>query len=246
MHCSRVFFSNPLNVQKLLRLTLKEGWSLGGLLSLEIASVLRDSADVTVVGLVMIDSIFPGALKSQIYNVVSHAPIFSDHCKPEIRLPVYNMLKVSSKMVEEWILPSWPQRPFSSPVDPKRRLKNVFTNRHDNPPCMPSSETITTDSGDGSSSEDYDTYRTPPKGYNVGVLLMPPTILLRCQDYVLVSKVDNPNALYRVDVAWHYDLLGWEHFGPDLIKAVLDIPGHHFNLFSKEHVRQDNLPATYC
>ncbi len=75
---------------------------------------------------------------------------------------------------------------------------------------------------------------------------MPPTILLRCQDYVLVSKVDNPNALYRVDVAWHYDLLGWEHFGPDLIKAVLDIPGHHFNLFSKEHVRQDNLPATYC
>lgn len=75
---------------------------------------------------------------------------------------------------------------------------------------------------------------------------MPPTILLRCQGYVLVSKVDNPNTLYRVDVAWHCDLLGWEHFGSDLIKAVLDIPGHHFNLFFKEHVRQDNLPATYC
>jgi len=83
------------------------GWSLGGLLALEIASVLSQASALIVVGIVMVDSIFPGALKSRQEDVVPHPLIMSTFCKPEIRMLVANMMKTSAKMVEQWIMPSW-------------------------------------------------------------------------------------------------------------------------------------------
>jgi hypothetical protein len=64
----------------------------------------------------------------------------------------------------------------------------------------------------------------------------PPTILLRSQEYVPVPKSTSPRAVSRVDVARNNPFLGWEQFHPDLIQAVLPIPGHHFNVFSEQHI----------
>jgi hypothetical protein len=64
----------------------------------------------------------------------------------------------------------------------------------------------------------------------------PPTVLLRSQEYVPVPKSTNPRAVSRVDVARDNPFLGWEQYHPDLIQAVLAIPGHHFNVFSEQHI----------
>lgn len=197
---------------------LLKGWSLGGLIALEIASVLAQTSALTVVGIVMIDSIYPGGLKNRRENVVAHAPIISSRCKPEIRMLMASTMQASFKMVEEWVLTTWSGR------SSRRRWESSFPGPQES------------DSGYVTSNE-IDNGKIPsglqPASH---LLLPPPTVLLRCKDFVPVSKCGNPNAISRVDVAREEKLLGWEQYDYDLICAILDVPGHHFSLFSEMHV----------
>jgi pimeloyl-ACP methyl ester carboxylesterase len=195
------------------------GWSLGGLLALEIASVLSQASALIVVGIVMVDSIFPGALKSRQEDVVPHPLIMSTFCKPEIRMLVANMMKTSAKMVEQWIMPSW--------------TGHATSRRRWNSPLPDSNSS--TDSEFMSDNEDNgDLSLTIPPTF--GNSVSPPTILLRCEEFVPVPSCGRENAISRVDVARERDFLGWEEYEYDIIYAVLKIPGHHFNVFSEHHV----------
>ena len=73
----------------------------------------------------------------------------------------------------------------------------------------------------------------------------PPTILLRCNDYVPVSKSKNRNAISKVDTVRDRRLLGWDEYVPDLVQCVLDVPGHHFSLFAEENVSRFFPPPVH-
>lgn len=64
----------------------------------------------------------------------------------------------------------------------------------------------------------------------------PPAILMRAEDPVPgESRPDG--AVVFVD-RWRQDpLLGWAQYRPDLFKRVIDIPGHHYNVFAEEHIK---------
>lgn len=64
----------------------------------------------------------------------------------------------------------------------------------------------------------------------------PLTILLRCDEYVPVSRSKNPDAISKVDIVRDRRLLGWDEYAPNLVQCVLNVPGHHFNLFAAENV----------
>lgn len=69
----------------------------------------------------------------------------------------------------------------------------------------------------------------------------PPTILLRALE-PLPAGAGEEGAVSNIDVYRGSKFLGWENYertgegegGFDLIKAVADVPGHHFNLFQEE------------
>lgn len=92
---------------------IHRGWSLGGLIALEIASLLSQTAEFDLLGLVMIDSICPKALKQhQSRNIVPHGPLTTSRCRPEINFLISTQLKASAKIVEDWTMPSWSPPPF--------------------------------------------------------------------------------------------------------------------------------------
>ena len=76
------------------------GWSLGGLLSLEIASILDEDFEVRVVGIVMIDSLYPraavGAGSWHPEEPKTKNEVLSRRCMTEAR-----------QMVAKWTLPDW-------------------------------------------------------------------------------------------------------------------------------------------
>ncbi|KAI1385561.1 alpha/beta-hydrolase [Hypoxylon trugodes] len=65
-------------------------------------------------------------------------------------------------------------------------------------------------------------------------LRVPPTILLRAKEFVN----RNPNGSF-VDYTRDLRLLGWDKYvqeNGNFIKEIVDIDGHHFSIFSEEHL----------
>jgi thioesterase domain-containing protein len=91
------------------------GWSLGGLLSLQIARLLADrDSGFNVLGIVMIDSIYPceptGAAAGRRRVVVPHVVEWSATTKQETREAVQRCFDEAGRMVREWELPTWEAR----------------------------------------------------------------------------------------------------------------------------------------
>lgn len=64
----------------------------------------------------------------------------------------------------------------------------------------------------------------------------PPVILLRALEPVPVPD----DGVSRVDIHRGDKLLGWANYRKDLVTKVIEIPGHHFNIFHTE----ETLEAT--
>ncbi|KAL8404294.1 hypothetical protein RB594_009232 [Gaeumannomyces avenae] len=192
------------------------GWSLGGLLSLEMARLLAGDRWLRVVGIVMIDSVCPLALRAapagqqqqadgggdgdgfkaaaspaQIAVATEHA--FSSMTKPDTKEKVRRCFAESSAIVNTWTLPRWSDDETSRPE-------------------VPSGATTAADAG--------------------SPLLPPPAILLRAQESVPVEE----EKVARVDVARDDHRLGWDEYRPGLFRHVVDIPGHHYNIFAEANV----------
>jgi thioesterase domain-containing protein len=167
------------------------GWSLGGLISLEIARQMaddRDRSDLNLLGIVMIDSVCPVMMDVSRMQLVQHAMQWSEHTRQETRERVMRCFSEAVRMLGEWTLPVW----------------------------------------DGQQG----------KGFRASVARRPPpVVLLRAMEKV---PVPGGEGVTRVDIHRTDRQLGWGNYRKDLITKVIDIPGHHFNIFHTE----DNLDAT--
>ncbi|KLU85239.1 hypothetical protein MAPG_04267 [Magnaporthiopsis poae ATCC 64411] len=65
------------------------------------------------------------------------------------------------------------------------------------------------------------------------LLLPPPAILLRAQETVPMEEGED---VARVDLARDDRRLGWDQYRPGLFRDVVDIPGHHYNIFAEANV----------
>jgi thioesterase domain-containing protein len=166
------------------------GWSLGGLLALEVAHILESQSENRneVIGIVMLDSPYtgPSPVPDPNINVLANRPFLKPTCAPELALLIKRSMRRAGQMVEKWSVPSW----ATMGVRP------------------------------------------------------PPVILLRCMDMVPVNKKPSQEPfhsieddIYSVDRYRTRDLLGWEYLDqPDFVRAVLNVPGHHFSVMAEENV----------
>lgn len=164
------------------------GWSLGGLLSLQIARLLADDGKLNVLGIVMVDSVYPRAQELG-PKVVRHVVEWGPTTKKETREAVQRCFQEAGRMVGEWKLPTWEAR--------EEEEDGVYD------PVMP--------------------------GPNVNP---PPVWLLRAVEPVPVLE----EGVSRVDTYRRDRCLGWDSYRKGLIVKVEDVPGHHFNIFSFEHI----------
>ena len=162
------------------------GWSLGGLLALEMASVLAGDEDFTVIGLVIVDSICPEAFRApSLLQVVPFKLEWNKNTKEETRVSVERCFSEATKMVIDYSLPKW--------GDDRERA----------------------------SDDEKVTISRPP-----------PAILLRAAEAV-PSK---PGEVCRVDVSRADRHLGWDIYRKNLFNQVVDVSGHHYNIFAFEHI----------
>ena len=166
------------------------GWSLGGLVCLEVAKILREDVGPRVIGIVMIDSPYPrspkGFTPSLTYN-----PQWSTQTRQDTKDAVTRCFAEAMQIVAEWTLPTWGD-------------EEVEAGSHTGQATLPN-----------------------PK------LAPPPVILLRAEDSVPGGGIS------RVDQNREDRRLGWDRYRPTLLTQLVDIPGHHFNIFSTE----ENLEA---
>ncbi|KAK4203032.1 Alpha/Beta hydrolase protein [Triangularia verruculosa] len=171
------------------------GWSLGGLLSLEVASQLAVEGEnkINLLGIVMVDSVCPLSWKNKgegFMRVIKNGVAWGPHTKEETKQKVTRCFAESSRMVGEWELPKWEAQPVApTPFDGIGRWEMM---REIKPP---------------------------------------PVILLRARERVPVPG-EAEGTVSRVDVCRDDSMLGWGEYRKDLITKVVDIPGHHFNIFS--------------
>ncbi|TLS26063.1 hypothetical protein PpBr36_07825 [Pyricularia pennisetigena] len=105
------------------------GWSLGGLLALEMARVLRGDRAFRVVGLVMIDSVCPltwlqpsGGRDMLPIQAVASQHLFTPTTKQETKDKVSRCFAEASNMVLKWEMPAWEEH---SPPPPAVLLRAV-------------------------------------------------------------------------------------------------------------------------
>jgi thioesterase domain-containing protein len=178
------------------------GWSLGGLLSLEVAHQLANEKRKTLnlLGIVMVDSVCPMVLTTPVLPVIQHDVQWGKHTKQETKDRILRSFAQATKMVREWTLPVW---------DCNKQVANHEEKQENGT------------NGNGRI--------TLPKA-NSTTARPPPVILLRAIEPVPVPE----EGLSRVDVHRGDSLLGWGGYRKDLITKVVDIPGHHFNIFHTE------------
>ncbi|KAK3988351.1 Alpha/Beta hydrolase protein [Cladorrhinum sp. PSN332] len=158
------------------------GWSLGGLISLQIAKLISSSPSshrLEVVGIVMVDSICPivDTDQSATRRVVQHAVQWGEKTKEETKRKVMRCFSEAVRMVGAWKLPEW--------KDGER---------------------------------------------------IPPVVLLKAREAVPLPEGEDgrDGAVSRVDIHRGDRVLGWGGYRKDLVKRVVDVPGHHFNLFEPD------------
>lgn len=85
------------------------GWSLGGLLSLEISRLLADDAKIKVIGIIMIDSVYPKSpqYQTEMPRIAQRVVQWSESTRQETREAVDRCFEEAGRMVREWTLPVW-------------------------------------------------------------------------------------------------------------------------------------------
>ena len=150
------------------------GWSLGGLLSLEIAKELADDKKINIVGMVFIDSVYTLGEGPRFVNMAKRMD-FDEDGKTRNEILSLRAMREAVAMIEEWEPPKWEGR-----LAGKR----------------------------------------------------PKAVLLRARDYSPTESGE----LNMVDFYRNDDTLGWSSYDPKMFTKVLEIPGHHFDIFESNRV----------
>lgn len=147
------------------------GWSLGGMLSLEVAKCLSTIPKVKVIGILMIDSICPvkstGSIKIAPYDT-------SEEGKNKNQILSQKAMVEARRMIQSWDIPVW--------KDTSQR---------------------------------------------------PRIILLRAKERV---PVENGDGISLTDVYREERNLGWDRYDKELFEEIIDIEGHHFNVFAFDRI----------
>ncbi|KAL2162870.1 hypothetical protein VTH06DRAFT_6706 [Thermothelomyces fergusii] len=119
------------------------GWSLGGLISLEIAHQIAEEeaaaarqspADdeqqpqqprLRVAGIVMVDSVCPVIATASWRPIVEHNIVWSENTREETKRKVMGCFADALRMVKEWTLPDWDVDTTPPPVVLLRALERV-------------------------------------------------------------------------------------------------------------------------
>lgn len=173
------------------------GWSLGGILSLEMARILAEDGLYQVIGIVMVDSICPLGAKTKSDLLSKRLTAFEGQWGPNT--------KQETKDRVTWC--------FSE----ARRAVSVYE-----PPSWDDDRPKTSQPNGTHGSEDV-------KGRKV---VCPPAILLRATEAVQAK----PGDVSFVDVLRDNRSLGWDTYRPGIFEEIVDIPGHHFNIFDFDHI----------
>jgi thioesterase domain-containing protein len=83
------------------------GWSLGGLLSLQMSRIFAESDDIVVQGIIMIDTPNFSGVKRQPSIATKDLPQISSSPSPRIRANVLASMARSGTLIEGWELPTW-------------------------------------------------------------------------------------------------------------------------------------------
>ncbi|KAF7563609.1 hypothetical protein G7046_g522 [Stylonectria norvegica] len=144
------------------------GWSLGGMLSLEVANQLADDTAVKVIGILMIDSVYPIRPSEPVVTAPADT---SEDGKTKNQILSQRTMFEARRMIQTWELPVWDARPR--------------------------------------------------------------TVLLRATQPV-PTKAEGVNV---VDVYRENKRLGWDQYDKDMFAEVVDVEGHHFNLFPLANIK---------
>jgi thioesterase domain-containing protein len=181
------------------------GWSLGGLVSLEMARQLADERDcpLNLLGIVMVDSVCPRAIAAPapFMNVVQHSMKWSEHTRQETKDRVMRCFSEAHRMVREWTLPVWAEEESNAHRQVEEKEEEQQQQQRNGG------------------------FRSPPRP--------PPIVLLRATDPVPLPE-GVQEGVNAVDVNRRDPVLGWGKYRQDLITKVMDIPGHHFSIFHTE------------
>ncbi|KAF2147675.1 alpha/beta-hydrolase [Myriangium duriaei CBS 260.36] len=83
------------------------GWSMGGMLSLEIAHIFASHPKLEVKGIVMIDSPYPKTPDPEGQELVASDPEFAPTTKQEVRDKILRSMKECRLLIHGWQLPTW-------------------------------------------------------------------------------------------------------------------------------------------
>lgn len=148
------------------------GWSLGGHLSLEVARQLAEESRVRVIGILMVDTVYP--VRPSDSSVTIAPPDMSEEGKTPNQILSQRAMFEARRMIMSWQAPTW----------------------------------------EGASS---------PR---------PPVVLLRAKKAVPVEGEGVGIAdVYRSDRN-----LGWNRYEEGFIEHIIDVEGHHFDLFAFENI----------
>jgi thioesterase domain-containing protein len=189
------------------------GWSLGGLLSMEIARQLAVDNVVRVVGILMVDSIYPG--RSSRMRSAPSAPTYRFPMKTwvsDVKIP-----EVATHKIQLDDEVSSEDESFSddSSADESRLAKNKMLSKR----CMAEAVRMLRQ------------WRLPEwtgKLYN----RRPPVVLLRAKNYVPAKE----GRTVGLDISRDDRMLGWGDYDEEMFSDVFDVDGHHFDIFAYERI----------
>lgn len=183
------------------------GWSLGGILSLEMARILANDDMYHVLGIAMVDSICPDAPLARARlgdkRIVAFEGEFGPQTKQETIERVTQCFSEARRAVGLYQLPVW---------------DDDDDNNNNNQAC---------ENGVKNGEDQLDVEK-----HASSKIVCPPVILLRAKETVPVES----GAVSFVDYVRDDRSLGWDEYRKGFLTQIIDIPGHHFNIFSWDHI----------
>ena len=191
---------------------------MGGFLGLEIARILSRDSKYDLIGLILIDSIFP-TFSGMISRDVDQMT-FDDRTKPEIRELVKRSTRHAIKIIKEWTPPS---------VDSLRRPTSAHAGQPQKQGPVATEQDSTKDGIENK------------KPYTV--LLRATEIFYVNAGEERGDSTSASSAL--VDSHRTQRSLGWDENRPGLVDEVIDVPGHHFSIFLGDNVKFTTLVVEF-
>lgn len=206
------------------------GWSLGGLLSMEIARQLAMDDVVRVSGILMIDSVFPGGSGSLPARSAPLAPTFGVPMANNfsgVRFPDVSArgmicdddVSSDDESLPDDILADDCSRDGSSEDESSTDEEEAIMNKIRSKNCMAEAVRMVRQ------------WRLPQWS---GRLYdrRPKVVLLRAKNYVPAKE----GRTVGLDLNRDDPLLGWGDYDEEMFSHVYDVDGHHFNLFEYEKI----------